>query len=181
MLQRDEAPILILSSFDEIDRDHDNQIDSFEAWEYDARVRREAESRRRPAQRAVTSTQAPRAIRTLVELVEFADTNGDEKLSQDEIPSSLRDQFEQFDLDGSGYLEHREAQKLDSQSRASSDQPRQRSFVRIISLMDTDGDGLLQKKEAPLRVQRIFETLDRDGNGAIDAQEAQAADAAAGP
>jgi len=65
MLQRTEAPILILSNFDEIDRDHDNQIDSFEAWEYDARVRRQEESTRRSARRAGSSKQAPRTVRTL--------------------------------------------------------------------------------------------------------------------
>ena len=178
-LQREEAPILILSDFDDIDRDHDNRIDSFEAWEYDARRRRAAQSTRSGASRASPSTNAPQTVRTLVELVERADADGDGKLSQAEMPESLRERFVRVDLDGDGFLELEEAAKLDSQARAGAGRARRRTMVREVGLMDTDGDGLLQKKEAPMRVQRIFETLDRDRNGAIDLDEAKAADAAA--
>lgn len=179
MLQRDEAPIQMLPSFDEIDRDHDNQIDSFEAWEYDARRRRAVESSSRAASRRMPSRQKTRTIRTLLELVELADANGDEKLSQDEMPASLRERFLEFDLDADGFFDREEARRLEHQRPNETDKPRQRTIVREVRLMDTNGDGLLGKREASLRIQRIFEKLDRDGDGAIDLDEARAADAGA--
>ena len=39
---------------------------------------------------------------------------------------------------------------------------------------DTNGDGKLQRSEAPERMQQFFDRIDTDGDGAIDGPEASA-------
>jgi Ca2+-binding EF-hand superfamily protein len=181
-LQRDEAPISLLPSFDQIDQDHDNKIDSYEIWEFQLQKQREAAAAARSIRRSpVADTKQPKTVSTLVELIEFGDSNGDQQLSFDEMPRSLQESFSRLDLDADGFLDLEEARKLDAPRSQSPVVPRQRSMQRVVGLMDTDGDGLLQKKEAPLRVQQIFEQVDRNGDGAIDLDEARAKDSAAVP
>jgi EF hand len=47
------------------------------------------------------------------------------------------------------------------------------SFSDLLSRFDTNGDGSLQKGEAPSRMQEHFDKLDANGDGAVDAEEAQ--------
>lgn len=184
-LQKEEAPIRLLPLFDQIDRDRDANIDSFEAWEYDSKMLRKAATEPPPSgsdpaassQPTPTPTRAP-PPRTLVELVEQRDANGDGRVAPDEVRPSMRDELLRFDLDGSGFLELEEARKLDARRQQEQQAPQRRTLVRTVGLMDTNGDGVLQKKEAPLRVQRVFDRLDLDRDGAIDLDEARAADAA---
>ena len=41
--------------------------------------------------------------------------------------------------------------------------------------LDRNGDGLIQREEAPPRLQRVFDRLDGNGDGVLDAQEIEAA------
>jgi hypothetical protein len=185
---RDEAPIEVLPNFSVIDQDGDGSIDSFEAWEYEARLRRER-SRVAPTAPVAPQRAAPEAdtkpAETLVELIQGRDLNGDDRLEESEVPESIRDGLRRLDPNRDGYLDLEEARELDA-ARAAREQgpsdaaraaPSRRSLARLVTFMDTDGDGLLQKREAPLRVQRVFEQVDRNRDGAIDAAEAAAADA----
>lgn len=181
MLQRDETPIELLPRFREIDRDGDGSIDSYEAWEYESRERQRSEEKLRNARQQVDVAPGPTPKappRTLVELIERRDRDGDGQLSRGELPESISASFGRLDLDGNGFMDVEEAQKLDSRQRAGPREPTRRTLVRVVGLMDTDGDGVLQKKEAPLPVQRAFEQFDRNGDGAIDLDEARAVDAA---
>ena len=45
---------------------------------------------------------------------------------------------------------------------------------RFLSRFDTNGDGKLQKSEAPERMKERFDELDTNGDGALDAAEAAA-------
>lgn len=179
-LDRDETPVEFLHRFNDYDLDHDGSIDSFEAWEYESIVRREAVAKRGPSGADPTADQKEgETIRTLVELVGHLDANGDQRLSFDEIPDELASKLTPFDLNEDGVLDLEEARTLDARREQSQAQPRPRTLSRLVSFMDTDGDGLLQKREAPLRLQRVFERFDRNGDGAIDLAEANAADDAA--
>jgi len=50
------------------------------------------------------------------------------------------------------------------------------SLVQVIGMFDKNGDGLLQKDEAPAQLEQYFAMIDRNGDGAIDEAEAKAAD-----
>jgi uncharacterized protein (DUF1330 family) len=57
---------------------------------------------------------------------------------------------------------------------------RNRSMVQMITRLDQNGDGKLQKSELPERMQSFFDTIDGNGDGAIDEAEAKAVDAQRG-
>jgi Ca2+-binding EF-hand superfamily protein len=116
----------------------------------------------------------------LVALVERFDANADQRLSSDELPDSLRTRLAEFDPNRDGFLDLDEARRIDTARAQAESQPRRRrTLAGLVTFMDTDGDGLLQKKEAPLRIQRVFEQFDRNRDGAIDPGEAKAVDDAA--
>ena len=192
-LQRSEAPVGLLVSFSEIDRDGDGAIDSFEAWKYDTRRRRAEQTPAAPPTGRQAGPAEPRERpKTLVDLVEAGDRDGDGRLSIEEVPQSQREGFLRLDPNQDGFIDLAEAKDLDERRQrsqrarepgATSDAPApprraRRTLVREVQLMDTDGDGKLQKREAPLRVQEIFDRVDRNADGAIDADEAAAGDAA---
>ena len=179
-LQLEEAPISLLADFDEIDADSDGSIGSFEAWSFESRKRRERF--RAPAPQAAPGRVEPDAAkqtpRTMVEFVKAADRDGDGVLGFDEVAEDSHERLRRFDENGDGFIDLDEAKALDERvAKQRSARPTRRTYVRTLSLMDTDGDGLLQKKEAPLRVQRDFEQIDLNGDGALDPEEAAAADA----
>ena len=48
-------------------------------------------------------------------------------------------------------------------------------LVKLISALDSDGDGKLQESEAPEQMKRFFKMIDSNGDGGIDKAEAEAA------
>jgi hypothetical protein len=182
LLQRDEVPIALLADFARIDEDGDGVLDSFEVWQYDQEVQRRVA---REAEAAATAprqrkTRAPASERpTMESYVQSRDRDGDGRMSLDEAPRSLYDVVLRLDRNGDHALDLEEARAADR--RMAGEAPRQRregGLEAVVRRMDTDGDGILQWKEAPLRVQREFERFDTNGDRAIDAAEAEAFDAA---
>jgi mono/diheme cytochrome c family protein len=49
------------------------------------------------------------------------------------------------------------------------------SLTQVISMFDKNGDGLLQKDEAPGQMANFFDMIDQNKDGAVDLQEAEAA------
>lgn len=190
-LQRSEAPIDLLSRFEAIDTNGDGVIDGFEMADFE-RARLEAEeeppeaSPDAPPQpsaatdAATDAAEEPRRVQTVEELVRAMDRDGDGRLTLDEVPLSLQETILRMDLDSDGVLDLDEARRADqgrAQAGSGGGGPGHRTLTRTVHLMDTDGDGRLQKKEAPLALQRVFSRFDRNGDGAIDASEAAAVDA----
>ena len=48
-------------------------------------------------------------------------------------------------------------------------------LVALIDQSDADGDGKMQKSEAPEQIKRFFDMIDSNGDGAIDKEEAKTA------
>jgi Ca2+-binding EF-hand superfamily protein len=175
-LQRGEVPMWLISEFDDVDLDGDGSLDASELAAFESRRQHQRDGR---GADSPSGEGGPPA--TLEELIERRDRNQDGKLSRDEIPEPMQAAFERIDPNGDGVLDRAEARELDARrarQERSRTVPARRTVARTVELMDTNGDGLLQKKEAPLAVQAAFEELDTNGDGAIDLNEAAAADAA---
>lgn len=188
-LDRTEAPVYVLSTFDEIDEDGDGYIDGFEAYRWDAKqltgesVEPLARPSATPSGRLASPGPAGAEVSSVKELIERLDRDGDDRVSREELPPGQRYALEHLDLDKDGYIDLVDAAKLDRELRerqasapqrdpSSGDEPHGRTLARVVQLMDTNGDGILQKREAPLRIQRVFERFDHNGDGAIDMSEA---------
>ena len=201
-LERDELPVRHLQHFGAIDRDRDGFLTSFEIYDFQQAERRRApatSSRQRapqaganaaaPTAAAPTTAAQPerRRAESFEELVRSKDRNGDGRVTANELSLSIHNLVMRLDRDGDKAVTLEEAREADRQRAAGVSQapqrpaaggPTRRTLVRTVSLMDTNGDGRLQKKEAPLKIQEQFEALDLDGDGAIDRSEAAAGDAA---
>ena len=181
LLQRAEAPFEIISEFQQADLNRDGAIDSFEAWKFDStQARAGAAAEPEPAfeptpkERSAPRRGENRKITSLVDLVEMMDENGDQRLVWREVPEEMRKNFTRMDLNRDGFVDLEEARELDQRREgtksASEDTGR---FIRLVRMNDTDGDGRLQKKEAPLRLQGVFHQFDSNRDGAIDLDEAK--------
>jgi Ca2+-binding EF-hand superfamily protein len=179
-LARDEAPAAMLHYFDAADADGDGRIDGFEAQSWDRR-RLAGPSRPSLAEARIDrrGSGSQRAV-TAASMIERLDKNGDQQLSREEFPEEYRAGFERLDLDKNGYIDQSDALILDSrrqrqQGRAPPQQDSPsggRTVARTVQLMDTNGDGVLQKREAPLGLQRQWDRFDHNGDGSIDMLEA---------
>jgi Ca2+-binding EF-hand superfamily protein len=181
VIERGEAPIEMLGDFDGIDRDRDGRLDGFEIDEYQA-ARSKVSLEAPPQSEASPVRRSVRPPETLLDVVRALDRDGDGRLSLAEAPPGAREVFSSADTDQDGFIDESEARALDdrrAQSQIDSLSPGRRTLARTVTLMDTNGDGKLQKREAPLRLQRVFERLDTNGDGAIDNAEAVELDAAA--
>ena len=78
-----------------------------------------------------------------------------------EFPEPLRPNFMRMDANRDGFIDLVAAREIDARrdgTAASAKAPG--LLVRVVRRMDTDGDGQLQKREAPLRLQNMFERFD---------------------
>ncbi len=101
------------------------------------------------------------------------DTDGDGKITQDEIDAMKAARFAEIDADGNGTVDadelfaHQEAQRIERQKARAS---------QMLASRDTDGDGVLSQSELQHQPRMsMFDRLDADNDGALSEEELAAA------
>ncbi|MCI4662207.1 MAG: calcium-binding protein [Neomegalonema sp.] len=107
-----------------------------------------------------------------LERFEQADTNGDGKVTPDEIEAMKAARFSEADADKDGVLT---AEEMAAHAKAQFEARFARHAERRLKWMDKNGDGVLSLDEMDGPGARMAMRLDRDGDGAISREEAQAA------
>jgi Ca2+-binding EF-hand superfamily protein len=100
---------------------------------------------------------------------EEVDTNGDGKITQDELDAHRAAKFAESDTDGDGVLS---AEELTAAADAKKADRKEKRLERMIKHLDADGDGKLSAEEmAPKGGSNMIEKLDTDGDGAVSKEE----------
>ncbi len=104
----------------------------------------------------------------LIERLLAGDTDGDDRLTREELPERMRQRFERMDENGDGYVEPSEIEAMMQRGfRRGGPRGGPGAWMR----RDADGDGRLSQEELPPRLRQRFEELDTDGDGFLDQQE----------
>ncbi len=123
------------------------------------------------------SSVAPAADFTAEQLMSLLDTNGDGKISMGEAPEELKAGFALIDQNGDGGIDVKEAQIMvdfdDNEQSQSPEMAATPTAEQLMSLIDTNGDGLITLDEAPEDLKAGFDFFDKNGDGGIDVTEAQ--------
>lgn len=103
-----------------------------------------------------------------IERLLAGDTDGDDRLTSEEMPEQMRRRFDRMDQNGDGYVEPSEIEAM-----------MQRGFGRrggpgAMMQRDADGDGKLSMEEVPPPMQQRFEQLDANADGFLDQEELSA-------
>ena len=108
------------------------------------------------------------------------DADGDGRISKDEASEDLRLFFAQYDTNKDETIDLKEAHALAEYVDREQTEASQRSSPagkttarQIVSFMDKNGDGKINKDEASPELAPYFQQIDTNGDGAIDVKEAQ--------
>jgi hypothetical protein len=109
------------------------------------------------------------------------DTDGDGKITAEEMQAHANLRFDTADTNGDGFVD---AAELQAHMLAQATARMQDRSARMIERLDTDKDGKLSPEEMRSgprggdRFERMLKRLDTDGDGAISREEMEAARAA---
>lgn len=99
---------------------------------------------------------------------EDVDTNGDGKITKDEMQARADDRFGEADSDGDGAIS-RDEMIAKAMARV------EKRVDRMMDRMDADGDGEVTQAEMQQmrdkRMGRMMERMDTDGDGAVSKEE----------
>ena len=113
----------------------------------------------------------------LAERVMSFDSNGDGKVTKDEMPERMKERLlPRADANGDGALDKQEAKQFAGQMGQGRSGPASPGgdFVDRVMGLDKNGDGKVTKDEMPERMKgRLLPRADTNGDGAIDKQEAE--------
>lgn len=119
--------------------------------------------------------QRPEAARPAVagkSLFDRLDTNGDGKLTRDEL-SRAAELFSTLDANQDGTLDRREltGEAEATNARAANVKPNPTAAGPLFQRMDTNGDGVITQAEALPRIKQNFDKLDTNGDGKLTPAE----------
>jgi Ca2+-binding EF-hand superfamily protein len=151
-LSPEEAPPRLQENFDRIDANQDGFLD-------------EQELKRL----FMAAGEGAQLGQELLRRIKQADANGDGKLSQDEAPERLKEQFARIDANQDGLLDEQELRRaLQGLAQRMGDGLRDR-----LKRADRNGDGKISREEATGPLKRNFDTMDGNQDGFIDEGEAR--------
>ncbi len=104
-------------------------------------------------------------------LMPFAklDADGDGFLTRDEVRKAREARFAKYDANGDGKAEISE---IDAAIMKRLEKRKVKIRYRILSRLDANGDGVIDKDEYLNARMRMFDRADRNGDGRIDRREA---------
>lgn len=105
------------------------------------------------------------------------DTDGDGKITKEEMAAAAAARFAEADTNGDGSLSTEElVARMEARAAAREAERMQRGADRMIERMDANDDGVLSADEmAPRDDSRMFARLDADEDGAISQEELEKA------
>ena len=103
-----------------------------------------------------------------VERLLSRDTDGDDRLTPEELPEQMRRNFDRMDSDGDGHVGPREIQAMMQRDVGRNRPPR---GLGGLARWDSDGDGQLSLEEVPPQIERRFGQLDTNRDGLLDQAE----------
>ncbi len=106
-----------------------------------------------------------------VERLLAGDTDGDDRLTAEELPEQMRRNFDRMDRDGDGYVEPSEIEALMQRDVGRNRPP---GGLGGLTRWDSDGDGQLSIEEVPPQMERRFRQLDTNRDGFLDQAEVSA-------
>lgn len=115
------------------------------------------------AQMPKAGAKSPHAAMMMEQFTKM-DANKDGSVTQKEIHTYRKTRFTGADTNGDGKLSVAELDALMAEFRAA-------HVKRRLTMMDTDGDGVVNDEEYARHRGRWMHHLDADGNGAIDKSE----------
>ena len=113
------------------------------------------------------------------ELFKRADKNGDNKLTEDEVPAQAWERLAKADKDSDGSVTIEELQAAGG-NRPGGDRPGGGGNGERLKEMDKNGDGNLSKDEVPERAWAFMSRADKNGDEVLSKEELEAMRAAAG-
>lgn len=122
------------------------------------------------------------------EFIKRFDKNGDGRLSKDEAPPKMAENFDKVDKNGDGQLDQNEVEQMiqilrkrfeegkgngkgKKKEESSNDSEVERSATRMLEQMDKNKDGKIGKDEAADRVAEFFDQIDANKDGFLDQEE----------
>jgi Ca2+-binding EF-hand superfamily protein len=112
---------------------------------------------------------AEHPLQALVQKLKAADKDGDGRLSKEEAPGPLKENFAKIDANGDGYIDKQELQEQFGKQFAV------QAILTQLKKADQDGDGKLSKDEAPQFLKGHFDQVDANSDGYVDGPEVKAA------
>jgi len=109
-----------------------------------------------------------------MDMMKMIDANGDHMVSQDEYTKYYENLFDELDKDHDGSVDAKEwagAKGGQKVSIATGGYSRELRSMKMMKMMDTDGDHKVTKEEFLKYHQSLFDAMDKKGTKMIDPQE----------